>query len=82
MEVPDLGRYETLSHLHLLQEREDLEGELARADEGTDIAPLEKRFVKVAKSYGERKGITYSTWRQSGVGADGLKKAGIARTKE
>ena len=39
------------------------------------------RFVKVAKSYGERKGISYSTWRAAGVERRGLQRAGIARTR-
>ena len=37
--------------------------------------------MKVARAYGERKGITYGTWRDFGVAADVLKKAGIQRTR-
>jgi hypothetical protein len=72
---------DALSRLHLLQERADLEAELARTGEVDDTADLEARFVKVAKSYGERKGIGYGTWRAAGVHPDVLEKAGIARSR-
>ncbi len=72
---------DALTNLHLLQERADLEAELAQSDEIVDISDLEKAFVKVAKSYGDRKGITYSTWRSAGVATDVLKQAGVPRTR-
>lgn len=56
-----------LTRLHLLQEQMDLEDELAQGEEGFDVAPFEKDFVKVAKAYGERKGISYAAWRSIGV---------------
>ncbi len=37
--------------------------------------------MKVAKSYGERKGITYATWRGAGVSPAVLRAAGIPRTR-
>ena len=55
--------------------------ELAFGDDKVDIASLEKAFTKVAKSYGERKGISYSAWRQVGVSAPVLQQAKIARTR-
>ena len=58
-----------LSRLHLLQEKKDLEEERIRAGDVHDLSDLEKQFVKVAKSYGERKGISYGTWRTAGVSA-------------
>jgi hypothetical protein len=73
---------DALSRLHLLQERADLEVELARADTGEDIADLEAKFLKVAKSYGERKAIGYSAWRAAGVDADVLERAGISRSRK
>jgi hypothetical protein len=45
----------------------------------TDISDLEAEFAKVAKSYSERRGIGYSTWRDVGVDAAALKAAGISR---
>ena len=67
--------------LELLQKQRDLKVEAERLSEGVDLTALEAEFVKVAKSYGDRKGITYGTWRDFGVAADVLKKAGIARTR-
>lgn len=77
----DLAYVDGLTHLKYLQEQSDLQAELAQLDDSGDIAPLEKGFVKVAKLYSERKGISYSTWRQSGVSADVLHRAGIAQTR-
>jgi len=67
--------------LELLQRQRDLKVEAERLSEGVDLSALEAEFVKVARSYGDRKGITYGTWRDFGVAADVLKKAGIARTR-
>ena len=74
-----LAGADALTRLHLLQERSDLETELARTTSGDDIADLEAKFLKVARSYGERKAIGYSAWRAAGVDADVLEKAGISR---
>jgi hypothetical protein len=70
-----------LSRLHLLQEKKDLEEERSRSGDVQDLSSLEKQFIKVAKSYGQRKGIGYGTWRTAGVSAAALQKAGIARTR-
>jgi hypothetical protein len=69
----------SLQRLQLVQERRDLETELAGMDTTVDISALEAEFVKVAKTYSARKGIEYASWRELGVGADVLKKAGISR---
>ena len=45
-----------------------------------DISGLEKGFVRDAKAYSDSKGITYASWREVGVPADVLKKAGITRS--
>ena len=45
----------------------------------SDLRSLEADFVKAAKGYSQRKGITYGVWRQSGVAPEVLKKAGISR---
>jgi hypothetical protein len=69
-----------LQRLTLLQERRNLEVELAGMSAGApDLSALEKDFVKVAKSYGQRKGITYGAWREFGVPPEVLKKASITR---
>jgi hypothetical protein len=70
-----------LGRLQLLQERADLEAELATIDaKPADLTALREAFVLVAKAYGERKGISYATWRAVGVDAATLKAAGIPRT--
>ena len=71
---------EPLKRLHLAQERSDLESELNAGDTLLDVANLEEEFIKVAASYGERKGLSYSTWRAVGVSAQTLQEAGITRT--
>ena len=77
----ELASADPLGRLHLLQQKKDLQDERARAGEVHDLSELEKQFLKVAKSYAERKGIGYATWRTAGVSAAVLQKAGIARTR-
>lgn len=72
---------DALSRLHLVEEKQRLETELSQAGDTVDIATLEKNFIKVAASYGERKGISYSAWRTVGVSASVLQQAKIARTR-
>jgi hypothetical protein len=71
---------DALTRLHLLQERTNLQEELERTG-GTedDLEELEEAFVKVAKAYGERKNVSYSTWRAAGVQPSTLQRAGIPR---
>ncbi|HVV37752.1 MAG TPA: hypothetical protein VHC63_14165 [Acidimicrobiales bacterium] len=69
--------------LHLTQERIDLHAEYLRLTTGgTEMAELEKSFVRVARGYGDRHGISYSAWRQIGVDADVLASAGIKPTNK
>ena len=65
--------------VHLVQERLNLTSELANKDAAVDLAALEEGFTKAAKNYSERKGITYAAWREAGVDAAVLRKAGIRR---
>ncbi len=74
-----LDTADALQRLLLTQEREDLQGELASMGSGVDMTELEAAFVEVAAEYGEKKGISYSTWRSAGVSAATLKAAGIGR---
>jgi hypothetical protein len=62
-----------------VQQKKDLEARLNAPQGGTDLAKLETEFVKVAAEYGSKKGIAYSTWREMGVPADTLRRAGISR---
>jgi hypothetical protein len=68
-----------IEELQLVQERRDLTEELESLDSGVDLTELEDAFVGVAKSYGERKGISYASWRDVGVSASTLTRAGIKR---
>ncbi len=70
-----------LTRLHLVEEKQRLEAELAHSGDTVDIAALEKAFVKVARIYGDRKGISYSAWRTVGVSATVLQQAKIPRTR-
>jgi hypothetical protein len=63
----------------LIQERLDLEHELASTGSAIDLSALEKDFVAYAKDYSARKGISYTAWREVGVSAATLKAAGIGR---
>lgn len=69
-----------LDELRLVQERRNLTRELETMSAGVDISALEADFVKVAKAYSERQGISYATWRDVGVEASVLKSAGITRS--
>jgi len=68
-----------LARLHLSQERMDLELELATKSEAVDLTALEDDFVEAAKDYGRRKGVSYAAWREAGVEAAVLKRAGVGR---
>lgn len=68
-----------IRRVQLVQERIDLERALTAPAETVDISGLEDEFVAVAVSYSGRKGITYSAWREVGVPASVLKRAGISR---
>lgn len=79
------GRIEAadpLTRLQLTQERMNLHAELAAKSDGVDLQELEDEFVQSAKDYGDRKGITYAAWREAGVPASVLKRAGIRRAGE
>lgn len=65
--------------LEMIQERMDLETELETMENKPDLSGLEDEFVGAAKGYAERKGISYQAWRELGVEAAVLKRAGITR---
>ena len=76
----ELTEATSLRRLQLIQERRDLETELEKkAGPAADLPGREAAFVKVAKAYGERKGIAYATWREMGVTSEVLARAGISR---
>jgi hypothetical protein len=76
----ELATADPLKALNLRQERRDLYAELAGLGDKVDLADVEKAFVASAKAYGDRRGINYEVWREAGVPADVLKRAGITRS--
>ena len=76
----DLETAAPIRRVQLVQERIDLEKSIVASAEIVDISELEDAFAEVAVSYSGRKGITYSAWREVGVPASTLQRAGISRS--
>jgi hypothetical protein len=74
-----LGSASPVKRLSLIQERLDLLNERNAMGQTLDLSGLEEGFVKSAKTYGDRKGISYAAWRELGVSPAILKRAGISR---
>ena len=70
-----------LKRVDLLQKKIDLEAEIADLDDAVEIDELEAEFVAHARTYSERKKIGYTAWRDFGVPAATLKRAGIPETR-
>lgn len=77
----ELDNADAVKRVELIQERINLEAELAAQDNKVDLAALEADFVGAAAAYSARKGISYSAWREAGVPASTLKAAGIRRSQ-
>ncbi len=75
-----LSTSDPLAKVQLIQQRMDLQQELSARSATVDLGALERDFVKSAGDYGQRKGISYAAWREAGVDAAVLKRAGIARS--
>ena len=58
----------------------DLTNELQSAGAKVDLTELEQGFTEAAAAYSARKGISYAAWRELGVEASVLKRAGISRS--
>ena len=76
----ELATADPMNELRLRQERRDLQAEMASLGAKVDISALENGFIAVGKSYSARQGISYATWREIGVDAAVLKRAGISRS--
>lgn len=76
----EIGSADPVSELLMTQERLDLQRELEAFEAKVDIADIERRFIEVAKGYGDRRGISYAAWREVGVAAATLKAAGVRRS--
>lgn len=75
------GEPDPAKRVEHIQRRLDLEQRLVELQDQPDVEALERAFVAAAAEYSERKGISYSAWREAGVPAAALKAAGIARTR-
>jgi len=75
----ELEEADPITRVNLVQERLNLQDELISLTAGTDLSELEDGFVDAAKGYSERRGISYSAWREVGVEPMVLKRAGIGR---
>jgi hypothetical protein len=75
----EIDQADPVKRVQLIQERLDLADELRAAESTVDLSELEAGFIASAKGYSDRKGITYAAWREVGVSADTLRKAGIGR---
>lgn len=71
-----------LKKVELVQQRLDAEKVLKQAASVADWSMQEKQFIRHAKSYSQRKGIGYSAWREAGVPAEVLRRAGIPRSRK
>ena len=69
--------------LFAAQEIRDLEAKIAQvnASNEADIKSLEAAFVKIAKRFSQNRGVGYGAWRDAGVPAEVLRRAGVARTR-
>ncbi len=74
-----LATADPLTEVKLIQERFNLSRELETMDSQIDLQSLEDGFVDVASSYSARQGISYAAWREVGVPASVLKRAGVGR---
>ena len=73
-----------LRRVLLTQERIELHAEYVRISNGNsgDISQLERDFIRVVRSYGDRNGITYAAWRQVGVDPKVLERGGVHKAEK
>ena len=70
-----------LKRVDLVQQRLETKTALASMGDSANLSVLEEEFIEVVKGYSGRKGISYSAWREIGVPADVLRRAGMAQTR-
>lgn len=68
-----------LQRVDLLQRRIDVNKSLEATTVKVDMDSLEREFAGSVGGYSERKGITYAAWREAGVPAAVLRRAGLRR---
>lgn len=75
----ELSTADPIAELKLFQKRRDVTKELKAISSSEDLKQLEDKFVAVAASYATRNQIDYETWREAGVEAATLDRAGLKR---
>ncbi len=75
-----LAEADPMARLQMVQERMDLNQSIEAAETKVDLTAYEDAFVSAARAYGERKGISYAAWREVGVPAAMLTRAGVSRS--
>lgn len=73
----ELKTADPVTKVRLIQERLNLRTELAGMKTKSQIAAAESGFIKVARTFSTRNDISYDAWREFGVQAAVLKRAGI-----
>jgi hypothetical protein len=66
-----------IREVELIQQRLNIDAQLARADQAQRLAELEEAFVNVAASWAKRSGISAAALREVGVPVSVLRRAGL-----
>jgi hypothetical protein len=66
-----------IREVELIQQRIDIDAQLAQIDQAARLPDLEEAFVNVAASWAKRSGISAAALREVGVPASVLKRAGL-----
>jgi hypothetical protein len=66
-----------IRQVELIQQRLDIDVQLAQIDQAQRLAELEKAFVEVAAWWAKRSGISAAALREVGVPASVLKRPGL-----
>jgi hypothetical protein len=66
-----------IREVELIQQRLDVDAQLAQIDQAARLAELEEAFVKVAASWAKRTGVSAAALREAGVPASVLRRAGL-----
>jgi len=70
-----------LETVDLIQGKLDIERTLSELENAQDVDSLEAGFIENVAPYSQRKGVSYTAWREFGVPATVLRKAGIKETR-
>lgn len=74
----ELGEARAVRRLTLIQERLDLESELAATQDVEAFDALQAGFVEHVAAFSERKQISWSAWVEFGVPGDVLRSGGLS----